>query len=97
MDRGLIEKTLKDIKKRKEKEQLEKNPVLITEFYNNMLVDFDPLTTNTHQIGIGNILHFELEACNICLEEMKNNQNKKNYKCGNHKGHTGCVLGFYRS
>ena len=74
LDPGLIEKTLKDIRKRKEKKMLETKPVLITEFYRNMLMDFEPISTNRTSIGIGNIIHFELETCNICLEEIKNSQ-----------------------
>ena len=61
LDRGLIEKTLKDIRKRKEKKQIERNPVFITDFYKNMLQDFEPLSTNKNRIGIGNIIYFELE------------------------------------
>lgn len=59
-----------------------------------MLRDFEPLSTNTHKIGIGNIIHFDLDTCNICLEEMKNNQSKKLYKCKNHKGHSLCVNNY---
>lgn len=62
-----------------------------------MLKDFEPLTTNNHRIGIGNILYFEHETCNICLEEMRPNQQKKKYRCNNHKGHSRCVDGFYNS
>ena len=62
-----------------------------------MLQDFEPLSTNNHRIGIGNIIHFDLETCNICLEEMKKNQAKKHYKCKNHKGHSMCVNQYYTS
>jgi hypothetical protein len=71
VDQGLMIKTIQQIKKKKERKELEINPVLITDFYKDMLLDFESLGTNTHQIGIGNILYFEAKQCNICLEEMR--------------------------
>ena len=62
-----------------------------------MLMDFEALGTNTHKIGIGNILYFECKSCNICLEEMKPTHSKKVYKCEKHKGHSRCVNGYYQS
>ncbi len=37
LDPGLMIKTIKLIKKRKEKKELDANPVLITDFYSSML------------------------------------------------------------
>jgi hypothetical protein len=71
VDPGLMIKTIQQIKKKKEKKELDLNPVLITDFYKKMLLDFESLGRNNHQIGIGNILYFEAKHCNICLEEMK--------------------------
>ena len=71
IDPGLMIKTIQQIKKKKEKKELESNPVLITDFYKEMLLDFESLGRNAHQIGIGNILFFEAKHCNICLEEMR--------------------------
>ena len=79
------------------KEELETNPIMITDFYKDMLLDFESLGTNTHQIGIGNILHFDARKCNICLEEMKPSHSQKFYKCNKHKGHSRCVKGYYES
>lgn len=59
LDPGLMVKTIQLIKKRKEKKELESNPVMITAFYSRMLSDFEALGTNNHRIGIGNILYFE--------------------------------------
>lgn len=33
LDRGLMERTIKAIKKRKDKKELDQNPVLMTDFY----------------------------------------------------------------
>lgn len=97
IDPGLMIRTIQSIKKRKEKKELDSNPVLITNFYRDMLLDFESLGTNTHQIGIGNILYFEAKQCNICLEEMRPSQSKKSYQCNKHKGHSRCVKGYYES
>ena len=97
IDRGLMIRTIQEIKKKKEKRELETNPIMITDFYKDMLLDFESLGTNTHQIGIGNILHFDARKCNICLEEMKPSHSQKFYKCNKHKGHSRCVKGYYES
>ena len=62
-----------------------------------MLMSFESLGTNTHRVGIGNILHIEAKTCNICLEEMKSSHSKKYYKCSKHKGHSRCVIDYYKS
>jgi hypothetical protein len=59
IDQGLMIRTIQQIKKKKEKKELEANPIMITNFYKDNLMDFEPLGMNTHQIGIGNILYFE--------------------------------------
>jgi hypothetical protein len=48
VDPGLMVKTIQQIKKNKEKKELESNPVLITDFYKDMLLDFESLGMNTH-------------------------------------------------
>jgi hypothetical protein len=48
IDPGLMIRTIQSIKKRKEKKELDSNPVLITNFYRDMLLDFESLGTNTH-------------------------------------------------
>ena len=97
IDPGLMIKTIQQIKKKKSQKELELNPVLITNFYKEMLLDFESLGRNDHQIGIGNILYFEHEHCNICLEEMKTTHSQKFYTCKKHKGHSRCVKGYYES
>lgn len=39
--------------------EIEEEPILITGFYSNMLIDFEPLGTDKRKSGIGNILYFE--------------------------------------
>jgi len=97
VDQGLMIKTIQQIKKKKERKELEINPVLITDFYKDMLLDFESLGTNTHHIGIGNILFFEAKKCNICLEEMRPSHSQTFYQCKKHKGHSRCVKGYYES
>ena len=48
VDPGLMVKTIQQIKKKKEKKELEANPILITDFYKDMLLDFESLGMNTH-------------------------------------------------
>jgi hypothetical protein len=43
LDPGLIIRTLQKIKKRKIEKQLEEQPIIITDFYKRMLINFEPL------------------------------------------------------
>lgn len=43
LDPGLIIKTLQKIKKKKAEKEIKETPILITSFYQNMLMDFEAI------------------------------------------------------